>query len=62
MIREPNLEVLSYFLSMNTIKKSYLHYARDVTSKRVASGGAYFRSLAPGQHSSEETSQLWRVF
>ena len=31
-----------------------------VTAKRVTSGGAQLRGLAPGQHSSEETSQQWR--
>ena len=30
-------------------------------SKRVTSGGAHLRSLAPGQHSSEETSHRWRA-
>ena len=28
---------------------------------RGTSGGAHLRGLAPGQHSSEETSQLWQV-
>ena len=39
--------------------KSNLHYTRDITLKRVTSGGAHLRSLAPLQHSSEETSQRW---
>ena len=29
--------------------------------RRVTSGGAYLRGLAPKQHSSEETSQRWRA-
>ena len=37
--------------------KSNLHYTRGITPKRVTSGGAHLRGLAPGQHSSEETSQ-----
>ena len=40
------------------IKKSDLHYTRDTTPKRVASDGIHLRSLAPGHHCSEETSQL----
>ena len=41
--------------------KSNLHYTRRITPKRVTSCGAHLRSLAPGLHSSEETSQRWRV-
>ena len=41
--------------------KSNLHYTRRITPKRVTSCGAHLRGLAPGQHSSEETSQRWRV-
>ena len=44
-----------------TIKKSNLHYTRDITPKHVTSGGIRLRGLAPGQHSSEETSQRWRA-
>ena len=44
----------------NEKKKSNLHYTRDITPKRVPSGGAHLRGLVPGQHSSEETSQRWR--
>ena len=29
--------------------------------KRVMSGGAHFRGLAPGQHNFEELAQLWGV-
>ena len=42
--------------------KSNLHYTRRITPKRVMSCGAHLRGLAPGLHSSEETSQRWRVF
>ena len=38
-------------------KKSNPYYTRGITSKRVTSGGVHLRGLAPGQHSSEETSQ-----
>ena len=38
-----------------------LNYTRGITPKRVTSCGAHLRGLAPGQHSSEETSQWWRV-
>ena len=41
--------------------KSNLHYTRRNTPKRVTSCGAHLRGLAPGQHSSEESSQRWRV-
>ena len=36
-------------------------FSRGITPKRVTSGGAHLRDLAPGPHSSEETSQRWRV-
>ena len=42
-------------------KISTLHHTRGVASKRVTSDGIHLRSLAPGQHSSEETSQRWRA-
>ena len=42
-------------------KGSNLHYTRRITPKRVTSCGAHLRGLAPGQHSSEEASQRWRV-
>ena len=41
--------------------ESNLHYTRGITPKRVTSGGAHLRGLAPGLHSSEETSQRWRA-
>ena len=36
--------------------KSILHYSHGITPKRVTSGGAHLRGLAPGQHSSERRS------
>ena len=44
-----------------TLKKSNLHYTRGITPKRVTSGRAHLRGLAPGLHSSEETLQLWQA-
>ena len=42
--------------------KSNLYYARGITPKCVTSGGAHLQCIfAPGQHSSEETSQRWRA-
>ena len=38
-------------------KKSNLHYTHGISPKRVTSGGAHLRGLAPGQRSYEETSQ-----
>ena len=38
-----------------------LHYTRGITPKYVTTGGAHFRGLAPGLHSSEETSRRWRA-
>ena len=49
----------SIVVSLN--QKSNLHYTRGITPKRVTSGGAHVPGLAPGQHSSEETSQRWRA-
>ena len=42
-------------------QKSNLHYTRGITPKRVTSCGAHLRGLAPGLHSSEETSLRWRA-
>ena len=39
--------------------KQNLHYTRNITPKRVTSGWVLFCGLAPGQHSSDETSQRW---
>ena len=41
--------------------KPNLHYTRGITPKRVTSGKIHLRGLAPGHHSSEETSLRWRV-
>ena len=41
--------------------KSNFHYTRAITPKRVTSGGNHLRGLAPGQHSSDVTSQRWRA-
>ena len=38
-------------------KKSNLHYTRDITPKRVTSGGAHLRGAALELHNSEQTSQ-----
>ena len=46
---------------LHFVSKSNLHYTRDITPKRVTSGGAHFRGLAPGLHSSEGTLQRWRA-
>ena len=46
---------------MLALKNSNRHYTRGITAKRVTSGGIHLRNLAPGQHSSEETSQRWRA-
>ena len=42
-------------------KKSNLYYTHGITPKRVTSGRVHLGGLAPGQHSSEGTSQWWRV-
>ena len=49
------------FLKIKHVQKSKsnLHYTRRSTPKRVTSSGAHLRGLAPGQHSSEETSQRY---
>ena len=50
------------FVKINLInQKLNLHYTRGTTPERVTSGGAHLRGLAPGQHSSEVTSQRGRV-
>ena len=41
--------------------KSSLYPTRIITPKRVTSGGAHLRGLAPGQCSSGKTSQRWQV-
>ena len=47
---------LQQALALSSNEKSNLQYTRDITPKRVTSGGAHLSGLAPGQHSSEETS------
>ena len=42
-------------------KKSNLHDTRVITPKRVTSGGAHLRFLAPGQRRSEQKSHQWRA-
>ena len=49
---------LNSFLS-SFQKNLNLYYTCRMTPKRVTSGGAHLRGLAPGQHSSEETSRRW---
>ena len=46
--------------STKTLKSNF-DYIRGITPKRVTSDGIYLRDLALEQHSSEETSQWWRV-
>ena len=41
--------------------KSIFYYTRVHAPKRVTSGEANLRDLAPGLHSSEEKSQRWRA-
>ena len=48
-------------VTSNTTIKVNLNYTHGITPKRVKSGGAHLRSLAPGQHSSGESSQRWRA-
>ena len=44
-----------------TFKKSNLHYTRGTTPERATTGGTDLHGWAPGQHSSEKTSQSWRA-
>ena len=50
-----NLSFLRYYQNSN------LHYARVITARRVTSGGARLRGLAPVQHISEEISPRCRA-
>ena len=45
---------------MDTSEKTNLHYTRGNTPKLVTSGEVHLCNLAPGQHSSKETSLRWR--
>ena len=47
----------SSLLKLKIKSKSNLHHTRGIALKCVTSGGAHLRSLTPGQHRSEETSQ-----
>ena len=56
--------LLCLFVGVNLLElldlkksKSNLYYTRRITPKRVTSGGAHLRGLAPGFRSSEETWQ-----
>ena len=62
-IKKIYFESLRQCVSNQVIKKSTsnLHYTRRITPKRVTSGGAHLRGLAPRLHSSEETSQRWQA-
>ena len=42
-------------------KNKIFNNTYDIAPKRETSGGAHFRGLAPGLHSSEQTSQRWRT-
>ena len=65
LLKEAQLNSFTDFLVNSSFfrvcSKSNLHYTRRITPKRVTSCGAHLRGLAPGQHSSEKTSQRWRV-
>ena len=43
------------------IKIKFLSYSRHYTPKRVTSGAAHLRRIAPGKHRSEETLQQCRA-
>ena len=38
-----------------------IHSTRGITPKHAMRGRVHLRVLAPGQHSSEETTQRWRA-
>ena len=57
--------LISHFLitwSLRIMNFALWLRSRGITPKRVTSGGAHFRGLAPGQHSFKETLQRWRAF
>ena len=61
-IEQCNINCLRYVSVLQKFGiKSDHHYTRGITPKRVTSAGAHLRCLAPGQNSSEETSQRWRA-
>ena len=53
-------KVLCAFIYFNS-EKLNLYYTCVIMRKCVTSGGAHLCSLVPSQHSSEETTQHWRV-
>ena len=60
----PFVDKMAKFVNKRFLPNCFLynlHYTRWNTPKRVTSGGAHLRGLAPGLHSSEETSQRWRA-
>ena len=53
---------LSVYLIFVKIKKQiFIIYTRVITPKRITSGMAHLRGLAPRQRSSTKTSQRWRA-
>ena len=50
--------ISGHFYILSSHQKPDLHHTRGITPKRVTSGGAHLRGLAPGQHSCAETLQL----
>ena len=58
-------QMSSFFSPLNITlskkSKSNLSYTRGITPKRVTSGDANLRGLAPGQHNPEETLQRWEA-
>ena len=51
-------------MKLKTKCKLFKHYTGDIAWKRVTSGGAHLRGLAPGQNSSKKTTQQcrWRCW
>ena len=58
-MRSYNMQTGQFFQRL--ITKSNLHSTRGITPKRVTSGGAHLRGLAPGQQSCDEKLQPWRA-
>ena len=52
--------LVPFFVSLLCWIGFYFIKTRDISQKRVTGGGIHLRDLAPGQTSSEETSQRWR--
>ena len=50
------LKIVFLLEAVISISNSRLHDTRGITPKRITSGGAHLRDLAPVQHSFEETS------